>query len=738
MATAASAEHERDLDLELVAGLHCASCVARAEGVLNAIPGVSAAEVNLATRGVHLRFAPERTTIAAIKTRLTDAGFTPQEAAEGNHAPSHGHDEHAAQAARRALIAALLAAPLMALDMLHLHLHHPAVPWLAAALASAALAGPGRGIVLGGLRSLLRLHGDMDALIAIGALSGWLFSCAVLIRPAWWAGSPPLGFEASASILAVVLLGRYLEARARAGTSASLERLAARRGATAALIEHDQERQVPLSVIAVGDLLRVRPGEIIPVDGEVIGGQSNVDEAILTGESQPIDKAVGSRVMGGSLNQGGSLVMRTSAVGADTVVARLVALVRQAQGTRPPIARLADRVAGVFVPAVLALAALTAGLWLLLTGDLAHSIQAAAGVTLISCPCALGLATPMAVMVAVGRAAELGVLVRNGAALEAASRVTALVFDKTGTLTTGTPAIVATCAEPPTTTSDLLRVVAATEQGSEHPIATCLRAAAAGVADAAVVSDFRSHPGGGVTATVDGHALAVGSAAFLVSQRLGGTALTRLAGQMPAAATPVFAMRDGQAIGAIATADSPRSDAASTVARLQALGLAVRMLTGDRAITAEAIARQLGIASVHADCLPDDKLARIRVLQAGGTLVAMVGDGINDAPALAQADVGIAMGGGTDAAAGAGDLVLLGDRLGGIPTAIALSRATMRTIRQNLVGASLYNVIAIPIAGGVLYPWTGHLLDPMLAAGLMAASSLTVVANSLRLRRVHV
>ncbi len=444
MTTVAAADPERDLDLELVAGLHCASCVTRAEEVLNAIPGVRAAEVNLATRGAHLRFAPGRTTVAAIKTRLSDAGFTPQEAAEGNLAPGRSQGRHAAQAGRQALAAALLALPLMAIDMLHLG-PHPALPWLGALLASAALAGPGRGIISGGVRGILRLHGDMDVLIAIGARSGWLFSCAVLLRPEWWAGSPPLTFEASSSIIAVVLLGRYLEARARAGTSLALEQLLVRRGDTAVLIEPDQERQVPLSVIAVGDLLRVRPFEIIPVDGTVISGLSSVDEALLTGEAQPLEKLAGSQLLGGSLNPEGTLVMRAAAIGADPVVARLVALVRQAQGTRPPIARLADRAAAVFVPVVLLLAALTAGLWLLLAGDGARAIQAAAGVLLISCPCALALAAPMAVMVAVGRAADLGVLVRNGAAQfrEAASRVTALVLDKTGTLTTGRPALVA-------------------------------------------------------------------------------------------------------------------------------------------------------------------------------------------------------------------------------------------------------------------------------------------------------
>jgi Cu+-exporting ATPase len=735
MATAAPAELERDLELELVEGLHCASCVARAEGVLHAIPGVSAAVVNLATRGVHLRFAPDRTTIAAIKTRLSDAGFTPQEAAEGNHAPSHGQAEEAAQAGRRALIAALLAGPLMALDLLHLG--HPALPWLSAGLASAVLAGPGRGIILGGLRGLLRRHRDMDVLIAIGALSGWLFSCAVLLRPAWWAGAPPLTFEAAASIIAVVLLGRWLEARARAGTSIALERLLVRRGASAALIEQDLERQVPLSVIAVGDLLRVRPGEIIPVDGEVVSGHASVDEAILTGEAALIEKVAGAQLLGGSLNRSGTMVMRTAAIGADTVVARLVALVHQAQGTRPPLAGLADRAAAVFVPVVLALAGLTAALWLLIAGDLAHAIQAAAGVLLISCPCALALATPMAVMVAVGRAAELGVLVRNGAALEAASRVTAMVFDKTGTLTTGTLALLASVPEPPTTASALLRAVAAAEQGSEHPIASCLRAAAAGAGEQAVVCDFRSHDGGGVTAEVDGHALAVGSAAFLERQGLGSDALPRLAAQLPAAATAVFAVRDGYAIGALGCGDGPRRDAAATVARLQGQGIAVSMLTGDRQATALAVAGVLGIATVHAGCLPGGKRDRIRALQAAGSVVAMVGDGINDAPALAQADVGIAMGTGTDAAAGSGDLVLLGDRLAAIPTALALSRATMRTIRRNLVGASIYNLLALPLAAGALYPWTGRLLDPMLCAGLMALSSLTVVVSSLRLRTFH-
>ena len=496
------------------------------------------------------------------------------------------------------------------------------------------------------------------------------------------------------------------------------------------------EREVPITEVVPGDLLRVRPGERIPVDGVLIDGASAVDESMLTGEPIPVEKATGDGVIGATLNTSGSFVMRAERVGPDTTLAQIVSLVERAQGSKAPIQRLADRVTGWFVPAVLGIAALTFGIWLLLGPEpsLPFALSTAIAVLIIACPCAMGLATPTAIMVGTGKGAEHGILIRDGAALEDAQRVTAVVLDKTGTITHGRPAVTSVHPLPGVTDDDLLRVTASAERGSEHPLAAAIvrHATDRGVAISDATS-FQATAGRGVRATVDGASVLVGTPAFLAEAGIDTTSLESID---LGTATGAWVARDGSAIGVIGLADTVKPGAAEAVSRMRAARIEVWMLTGDRRATAEAIGAQVGIGPerIVADVLPADKAAAVERLQRDGATVAMVGDGINDAPALAQADLGIAIGTGADVAVQASDVTLVRDDLGAVPSAVRLSRATMRTIRQNLAWAFGYNVLLIPVAAGLLYPLAGLLLTPALAAGAMALSSVSVVLNSLRLR----
>ncbi len=722
-----------DLRLILVEGLHCASCVTRAENVLRSTAGVREATVNLATREAALRYDAAATTVAAIKTRLHDAGFVPEEEAEHS---GHDHRPAAGPERRRALSALVLAAPVLVLGMAHLH--QPWSLWLQLGLTLAVVLGPGRSVFLTALRGLPRGELGMDTLIALGAASALGLSIAAMSAPAWWPGMPPIHFETAAVIITLVLIGRWLEGGARATAAAAVQGLLDRRPPVAQRVTEHGDEAVLAASLMVGDHVRVRVGEIVPVDGVVIDGGGHADEALITGEAAAVAKTVGSTLIGGTILGEGSVVLRATRVGADTTLARLAEQVRAAQGAKPPIARLADRISAVFVPLVLLLAVLTYAVWWWCAPELtAHAVLAAASVLVIACPCALGLATPTAVMVAVGRAARGGLLIRDGAALEHAATIDLVALDKTGTLTLGRPTVERVLVEPGFNEQDVLRLAAAVEQGSEHPLAHAVRAAVGGTGIPpvnAVVEDFRATPGMGVAARVDGRLVAIGSARHL--RALGAEAA--LLNLSLAGATGLFVAVDGVVAGLITVSDAIRPDAAAAIAALRQRGIAVAMITGDQPETAEKVARAVGIGELHAAQLPGDKLARLQAWQGGGRRVAMVGDGINDAPALAAADVGVALAGADTAnaiAAGAGDVVILSGRVGALITLIDLSRATRRTIRQNLAGAFLYNVLAIPLAAGALYPATGWMLDPMIAAAAMALSSLTVVGNSLRLRR---
>ncbi len=717
--------------LTLVEGLHCASCVTRAEQLLTTATGVTAANVNLATKTADITFDPALANLASIKTRLHDGGFVPEEADEGQ-VPDHR--PRIIPEKKQSLLAITLTLPVMVLGMAHWH--HALSWWIQGVLTTLVIIGPGRGIITTAIKGLRHGQLGMDSLITLGVSAAYILSLSAVLAPHWWPGPLPIYFESAAVIITLVLIGRWLEARARGNTAAAITALVNRRPPTATRMDGDHETPVLVGELRVDNLVRVRTGETVPVDGKIISGSAQVDEAMLTGEALPVAKGVGDNLIGGTVFTDGMVVMRTIRVGADSVLAQLIEQVRTAQGAKPPIAHLADRISAVFVPIVLGIALSTFTVWWLIAPELmAHAVLASATVLVIACPCALGLATPTAIMVAVGRAAQLGLLIRNGAALEHAAQATLIACDKTGTLTSGRPQVDRILCEGDFSENDVLRFAAAVESSSEHPLAVAIRRAATDKQlSLEPAHDLHVEPGHGVRGTVSGHAIIVGNARYLRAQGIDGALLNIVLD----AATGVFVACDGALVGMLALCDTIKPEAKQALATLRQRGYAIALLTGDQPNAAGAVAEALGITDVRAGLLPADKLTHIKQWQQQGQKVVMLGDGMNDAPALSCANVGMAMAT-TDTAnaiaCGAGDVVVLSGRVDGVVAMMDLSRATMRTIKQNLAGAFIYNVLAIPIAAGVLYPFTGMLLDPMVAAAAMAASSVTVVGNSLRLGR---
>ena len=641
------------------------------------------------------------------------------------------------------MIGALLSAPLLVGGMPALFPWAPAWlrdPWLQLVLATPVQFWVGADFHGAFLRDLRHRSASMSTLVSLGTSAAYLFSLAVTLWPhVFHAAGGMTYYETAAVVITLVALGRWLEARARGRTSEAIRRLVSLAPRTARVLRDGAEVDVPTGDVLVGDLIRIRPGERVPVDGAVVDGASTVDESMLTGESLPVDKTAGATAFGGTVNRTGSFVFRATRVGSETTLARIVSLVEEAQGSRAPIQRLADRVAAIFVPVVLAIAAATfVGWWLLGPApSVLYALTNAVAVLVIACPCAMGLATPTAIMVATGRGAEVGVLVRSAAALETLHRVDTMVFDKTGTLTVGRPSVVDAVPVAGAAESEVLALAAAAEQGSEHPIGEAIvaRAKELGLA-LPPVAEFITVPGQGVDAmAADGRVL-LGNRALMDARGVEVDALAPRAAALAAdGKTVVYLAFAGRALGLLAVADALKPDAARTVRALRELGLSVAMLTGDHRATAAAIARAAGIDRVLAEVPPEGKAAEVKALQAEGRRVAMVGDGINDAPALAQADVGIAMGSGTDVAIEAADVTLVRGDLRGVVGAIDLSRRTISVIKQNLVWAFGYNVVLIPVAAGVLYPLWGVLLSPILAGAAMAFSSVSVVTNSLRLKR---
>jgi P-type Cu+ transporter len=732
-----------------VRGMHCAACVGKVERVLAGVPGVEEASVNLATERATVAYDPARADLARLRGAVAAAGYELGDLPSATNGDGGPDRERAARAAEqrqlrtRVIVGAALSIPVILGSMPELFPWAPA--WLGDPGVLLLLTTPvqfwvGAAFHRGFLHDLRYRSASMSTLVSLGTNAAYFFSVAVTLWPhAFMAIGAMTYYETAAVVITLVALGRWLEARARGRTSDAIRRLMALAPRMARVIRDGVDVDVPAGDVAVGDLLRIRPGERIPVDGAVVDGASTVDESMLTGESMPVDKTSGAPVFAGTVNVTGSFVFGATRVGAATTLARIVRLVEGAQGSRAPIQRLADRVASVFVPIVLGIAAATFLAWWLLgpSPALLYALINAVAVLVIACPCAMGLATPTAIMVGTGRGAELGVLIKSATALETLHRVDTVVFDKTGTLTVGRLTVTDVAAVAPATEDDALSLAAAAEQGSEHPIGAAIVAAAKerGLA-VPPVTEFVAVPGLGIDALAPDGRVFVGNRAFVESRGVDASALLARASSLAdEGKTLVYVVSAFRVLGVIAVADVLKPEAPATVAALKRRGLAVVILTGDARPTAEAIARRTGIERVMADVLPEGKARAIAELRASGGRVAMVGDGINDAPALAQADVGIAMGSGTDVALEAADVALMRGDLAGVLTAHALSRATIRIVKQNLVWAFGYNVVLIPVAAGLLYPLWGILLSPILAGAAMAFSSVSVVANSLRLKR---
>ncbi|WLD57160.1 heavy metal translocating P-type ATPase [Salinispirillum sp. LH 10-3-1] len=733
--------------------MSCASCVGRVEKALAAIPGVLSAQVNLATERATLSVVEGEVTIDTLIAAVQKAGYQASTVPESTDSSDPATDARTLEqvSLKRALwLSAALTLPIFLLDMgghFISAFHHWQVNaigqqnlfYLFFALATVVQFGPGWRFYVKGVPALLRAAPDMNSLVVLGTSAAWGYSVVATFIPGILPeGTVHVYFEASAVIITLILLGRYLEANAKGRTNQAIKRLLGLQAKTARVLRNGEPIEVPVSDVVSGDLLQVRPGEKIPVDGEVTEGESYVDEAMITGEAIPVAKHQGDTLVGATINKAGSLTFKATTVGADSVLAQIVRMVEEAQGSKLPIQALVDRVTGVFVPIVMALALLTLGVWLLFGPEPAMTLALvnAVAVLIIACPCAMGLATPTSIMVGTGKAAEMGILFRRGEALQTLRDATWIALDKTGTLTKGQPELTDIALSDGVDEAATLSCIAAVERLSEHPIADAIVAAAQerGL-DIPSASGFQSHSGYGVSAEVQGQQVHIGADRYMAQLGLTVSVFSATAERLAdEGKTPLYAAIDGRLAAIIAVADQLKDSTAEAIRTLHNAGLRVTMITGDNQRTAQAIARQLGIDEVIAEVLPDGKVAALKKLQAEGHTVAFVGDGINDAPALAQADVGIAIGTGTDIAIEAADVVLMSGDLRNAANAIALSQATIRNIKQNLFWAFAYNSILIPVAAGVLYPATGILLSPVFAAAAMAASSVCVITNALRLR----
>ena len=741
-----TSERENRLDFP-VKGMHCAACVNKVEQVLLGVPGVKTAAVNLATERATVRLAPEGPSLDRLREAVAGAGYTvPADIADTPESADREQAERANENRRlrvKFIVGAALAVPVLLGSMHEIFTWAPhwlRNPYLLWALTTPVQFWVGWQFHAAFVKELRHRSASMNTLVSIGTNAAYFFSVAVTLWPRVFmaTGAMPY-YEASALLMTFLVLGRWLEARARGGTSEAIRRLIALQPKTARVLRDGRETDVPIAEVAVGDLVRIRPGERVAVDGEVVEGASAVDESMLTGESLPVEKGPGAAVVGGSVNRTGTFAFRATRVGRETVLAQIIKLVEEAQGSKAPIQRLADRVAAVFVPVVLVIAGITFSVWWAWGPEPAffYAVANAVGVLVIACPCAMGLATPTAIMVGTGKGAELGVLIKSAEALEQLQKVRTVVFDKTGTLTVGRPVVTDVVPAPGVDADGLLALAAAAEQGSEHPLGEAIvtEAKARGLA-LPPVSEFQAVPGQGVDALAADGRILLGNARMMAARGIDVAALEPRARQLAQEGkSAVYIAFGGEPQGLVVVADVLKPETRAAVAALKSLGIEAIMLTGDTRATGEAIARQAGLDRVLADVLPEQKAAEIKRLQSDARLVAMVGDGINDAPALAQADVGIAMGSGTDVAIEAADVTLMRGDLRGVVTAVDLSRRTIRIIKENLGWAFGYNIVLIPVAAGLLYPFSGILLSPILAGLAMALSSVSVVANSLRLKR---
>ncbi|MCK0096206.1 heavy metal translocating P-type ATPase [Yoonia sp. F2084L] len=734
-----------------IANMSCASCVGRVERALADAPGVKEVAVNLASEKAKVTYIVGMTTPDGVAAAATDAGY-PAQVPDRNATVSDRKDAEALELKRDLTIAAVLTAPVFAIEMgghfvpgVHALIHQTIgmqASWvLQFVLVTLVLAWPGRGFFAKGLPALFKAAPDMNALVAMGTGAAWVFSTVATFLPGILPqGTRAVYFEAAAVIVTLILLGRYLEARAKGRTGQAIRKLVGLQPQTATVVKDGIATMTPIVQITTGDIIRVHPGERIALDGVVAEGRSYVDESMISGEPVPVEKAPGAAVIGGTVNGAGSLSFEVTKTGDATMLAQIIRMVEDAQGAKLPIQDLVNKITLWFVPAVILVAALTVIMWLVLGPDpaLSYALVAGVAVLIVACPCAMGLATPTSIMVGTGRAAEMGVLFRKGDALQALQNVRVVAFDKTGTLTAGRPELTALHVTDDFEADSVLQMVASVEALSEHPIAAAIVRAAEnrglGLQDP---RDFTTETGFGVSAMLDGRHIRIGADRFMRDCGIDTKVLTQQADKIATEGqTPIYAAIDGQLACLIGVSDPIKPEAPQAVNALRKMGLRVAMMTGDNAGTANAIAAQLGIDLVVAEVLPDGKVAALDTLQATGDKVVFIGDGINDAPALATADVGIAIGTGTDIAIESADVVLMSGDITGVVNAFDISRRTMRNIRQNLFWAFAYNTALIPVAAGVLYVFGGPLLSPMIAAGAMALSSVFVLSNALRLRWV--
>ena len=724
-----------------IGGMSCAGCVASAEKALQAVPGVESAVVNFAE---HTAEVHGRVEVATLCKAVVDAGYEATEL----QGPESIEDKQAAEQAQfrkfllKSGVAAVIGIPLFISGVLGKMpgLIEQRPFWFIIGLLSLfVLVYSGGSFFTGAWKSLRNRNANMDTLIALGTGSAWCFSMLITV---WPDTVPPSAqhvyFEAAVIIIALINFGSALEMRARGKTSEAIQRLIGLQAKTARVVRDGQDVDVPIEQVGLNETLRVRPGEKLPVDGLIIYGHSTVDESMLTGEPVPVQKKVGDEVVGGTLNKHGSFLMQATNIGSNTMLAKIINMVRTAQNSKPAIGRLVDKIAAVFVPAVIVIAIITCLIWYLVGPDpkISYMLLTTMTVLIIACPCALGLATPISIMVGVGKAAEYGILIRNGDALQQAGKLTTVVLDKTGTITQGQPSVTGIVAGSGFSDDELLILAASVEQGSEHPLAEAIvESAKEQSLLLREVEQFEAITGHGVSAQLDGQQVLFGNARLMSINDIDTEAFLVITREMAVLAqTPMFVAVDGEVAGIIAVSDPVKEDSADAIAALQASGIKVVMLTGDNSATAEAVAKQVGVDEFIAEVLPQDKTAQVSKLQQQGEIVGMVGDGINDAPALAQADVGFAMGSGTDVAIESADVTLIRGSLFSVSDSITISRAAVRNIWQNLFGAFIYNSLGIPVAAGVLFPFTGLLLNPVIAGAAMAMSSVTVVSNANRLR----
>ncbi len=730
-----------------IEGMHCASCVTRVEKSLLALTGVIDARVNLNLEEAVVTYIPGVTEFTRMKLAVARSGYNvlnPEKQTEGGQEEAYRDREYSALK-KRLWFSVSFTLPVFILSMADMWIGEEIISrdsrWIILfILTTPVMVFAGSRFFTAAWKALRHWAADMNSLIAVGTGSAYLYSVAATFFPVLFpAGLRHVYYDTAAVIITLILFGRVLEARAKGKTSQAIRRLIGLQPKTARVLKEGQERDIPITEVQVGDQIVVKPGEKIPVDGIVQNGRSAVDESMITGESIPVEKNPGDQVIGATLNQTGSFTFQASRVGGQTLLAQIVKLVQDAQGSKAPIQRLADVIAGYFVPAVIGIAMVTFVVWIIWgpPPQLTFALVAFITVLIIACPCALGLATPTSIMVGTGRGAELGILIRNAQALETAHRVTAVLFDKTGTVSEGKPVVTDIIPAPGFSEQKVLQIAASLEKNSEHPLGNAIVNSAR---DRQIpflpTGDFEAIPGQGITGTIAGEPVIIGNRKILETFQLSTENMESVSTELANhGKTPMFVGVKGEIAGVLGVADPLKPDAVQAIQQLKNMGLMVQMITGDHHYTAQAIAGQLGVDKFYAEVLPDQKAGYVQKLQREGHRVAMVGDGINDAPALAQADVGIALGTGTDIAMESSDITLMGGNLSAVATALDLSRATLRNIRQNLFGSFFYNMLGIPVAAGILYPFSGILLNPMIAAAAMAASSVTVVSNALRLRR---